>query len=223
MRRITHLTERMEAAEKTGRLLVLNVDDRHFQRAVEVKEYIDYEKVFGNNNPAVLEIGCGKGQFCTELAKRYPDINIIAVEKSSNVIIDAAEKAIESDIKNLILVRCDAEYITKYIKPKSVERLYLNFSCPFPKKSYEAHRLTHRKFLAMYKEILAQGAEIWQKTDNRKFFEFSLRELTQSGFAIKDISLDLKEDDTEDNIETEYEKKFKEQGAVIYMLKAYLL
>lgn len=223
MRRKTHLTERVEQCVKSGKLLVLNVEDRHFQRAVEEKEYIDYRAVFGNDNPVVLEIGCGKGQFCSELAKRDPDTNIIAVEKSSNVIVDAAYKAIDNDLKNLILVRSDAEYLEKYIPEHSISRIYLNFSCPFPKKSYEAHRLTHEKFLNIYKKLMAPGAEIHQKTDNRKFFEFSIEQFTKCGFALKNVSLDLAEDDFEDNIETEYEHKFREQGLKIYRLEAYLL
>lgn len=222
MRRKARLDERLQACVESGRLLVLNVDDRHFQRAVEEKEYIDFESVFGNRNPVVLEIGAGKGQFCCELAKRDPDTNIIAVEKSSNVIVDAAEKAIEMGLKNLILVRCDAEYLEKYIPEHSIGRLYLNFSCPFPKKSYAAHRLTHRKFLAIYKKLLANGAEIHQKTDNRQFFEFSLEEFSQSGYLLKNISLDLHASDFEGNIETEYEKRFSEQGLPIYRLEAYL-
>ena len=223
MRRKANLDGRIADAEKTGRLLILNVEDRHFERAVLKKEYLDFEKIFGNKNPVVLEIGCGKGQFCTELAKREPGLNIIAVEKSSNVIIDAAEKAIATGLKNLITIRCDAEYLARYIPEGSISRIYLNFSCPFPKKSYEEHRLTHRRFLETYKKLLAPGADICQKTDNRKFFEFSVQEFTQSGFALKNVSLDLHADDCKDNIETEYERKFVAEGLRIYRLEAYLL
>ncbi len=220
MRRKARLTERIAAAQETGKLLVLNVEDRHFERANEDKEYLDFKKIFGNNNPTVLEIGCGKGQFCCELAKQDPGINVLAVEKSSNVIIDAAERAIAENIPNLILIRTDAEYLPKYIPERSISRIYLNFSCPFPKKSYEGHRLTHRRFLEAYKTLMAEGAEIHQKTDNMEFFEFSVRELTQSGFAIKSISLNY---EGGEDIETEYEHKFREQGARIYRLEAYVL
>ena len=222
MRRKARLNERLAACVESGKLLILNVEDRHFQRAVEEKEYIDFGAVFGNDNPVVLEIGAGKGQFCCELAMREPDINIIAVEKSSNVIVDAAEKAIELNLPNLILVRCDAEYLEKYIPAGTITRIYLNFSCPFPKKSYAPHRLTHHKFLEIYKKLLAPGAEIHQKTDNRQFFEFSLEEFSQSGFMLKNISLDLHASDFEGNIETEYEKRFSEQGMPIYRLEAYM-
>lgn len=222
MRRKARLDERLAACEASGKLLILNVDDRHFQRAVVEKEYLDFEGLFGNKNPVVLEIGAGKGQFCCELANREPNINIVAVEKSSNVIVDAAEKAISLGLPNLVLLRCDAEYLEKYIPEKSVARIYLNFSCPFPKKSYAPHRLTHRKFLEIYKKILADGGEIHQKTDNREFFEFSLEELSQSGFALKNVSLDLHNSGFEGNIVTEYEQKFTEMGMPIYRLEAYI-
>lgn len=221
-RRKARLDERLLACAETGRLLILNVDDRHFQRAVETKEFLDFRKIFGNENPVVLEIGCGKGQFCAELATREPNINIIAVEKSSNIIVDAAEKAINMGLKNLLLVRCDAEYLGRYIPEHSLERIYLNFSCPFPKKSYAAHRLTHRKFLEIYKKLLATGAEIHQKTDSRQLFEFSIEEFSESGYTIKNVSLDLHNSDFEGNIVTEYEKRFSEMGMPIYRLEAYL-
>lgn len=222
MRRKARLDERLAECEASGRLLILNVDDRHFQRAVEEKEYLDYKKIFGNSNPVSLEIGAGKGQFCCELAQREPEGNILAVEKSSNVIVDAAEKAIALGLKNVELCRCDAEYLEKYIPPRSISRIYLNFSCPFPKKSYAAHRLTHLKFLEIYKKLLAPGAEIHQKTDNREFFEFSLEEFSESGYTLKNISLDLHKSGFEGNIMTEYEKRFSDQGLPIYRLEAYL-
>lgn len=222
MRRKARLDERLEECRGTGRLLILNVEDRHFQRAVEEKEYLDFPALFGNGNPVVLEIGAGKGQFCCELAQREPNVNILAVEKASNVIVDAAEKIISLGIKNAVALRCDAEYLEKYIPEHSVSRIYLNFSCPFPKKSYAAHRLTQRKFLEIYKKLLAPGAEIHQKTDNREFFEFSLEEFSQSGFTLKNISLDLHKSGFEGNIETEYERRFSEQGLPIYRLEAFL-
>lgn len=222
MRRKARFEERLAACAESGKLLILNCEDRHFQRAVEEKEYLDFEKLFGNRNPVVLEIGAGKGQFCCELAKREPNINILAVERSSNVIIDAAEKVIEMGLPNVILIRCDAEYLVKYIPEGSIGRIYLNFSCPFPKKSYAAHRLTHRKFLEIYKKLLAPSAEIHQKTDNREFFEFSIEEFSESGFTLKNVSLDLHSSGFEGNIVTEYEKRFSDLGQPIYRLEAYL-
>ncbi|MGN1133727.1 MAG: tRNA (guanosine(46)-N7)-methyltransferase TrmB, partial [Oscillospiraceae bacterium] len=168
-----------------------------------------------------MEIGCGKGRFAREIAKRYPDINFIAVEKSSNVIVEAAEKALEEDIPNLYFLRGGAEYLECYIPEHSISRIYLNFSCPFQKKSYAAHRLTHRKFLAIYDRLLVEHGEIHQKTDNQQLFEFSIEEFSQSGYKLKNVTFDLHNSDFEGNIQTEYETRFSEQGMPIYRLEAY--
>ena len=119
-------------------------------------------------------------------------------------------------------MHCGAEILTKYIKPGTIERLYLNFSCPFPKKAYENRRLTYITFLEIYKEILSPGAEIHQKTDNMHFFEFSIEQFTNSGYKLKNISLDLHNSNFEGNIITEYENRFSSQGFPIYRLEAYL-
>lgn len=218
MRRKKNLEQRLEnCAEK---IIFMDREDRNYQ-IKDTKNLVDFNNLFGNQNPIHLEIGCGKGQFAREIAKRYPDINFVAVEKSSNVIVDAAEKAIEDDIPNLHFMRGGAEYLESYIPAHSVDRIYLNFSCPFPKKSYASHRLTHRNFLAIYENLLIPHGEIHQKTDNRNFFEFSLEEFSDYGFTLKNISLDLHKSDFEGNIITEYEKRFSEQGFPIYRLEAY--
>ena len=188
----------------------------------EKKEYIDTKELFGNDNPVVLEIGCGKGGFACELAKRNPDINILALEKCSNVIVIAGEAAINQNISNLKFLHCGAEYLEKYIMPQSIERIYLNFSCPYPKRAYENHRLTNPRFLKSYKVLLKEGAEIHQKTDNMHFFEYSIEQLTGFGFSLKNVSLDLHNSGFEGNIETEYEHRFASQGMPIYRLEAYL-
>ena len=169
-----------------------------------------------------MEIGCGKGQFIFELAQKNPDINYIAVEVNRNVICSACEKAQEAGISNVIFMHCGAEILTKYIKPNIIERIYLNFSCPFPKKAYENRRLTYYKFLEIYKELLATGAEIHQKTDNMHFFEFSIEQYTNNGYKLKNVSLDLHNSSFEGNIVTEYEYRFSSMGMPIYRLEAYL-
>lgn len=222
MRRKANLEQRLAACVETGKLLILNCEDRNFQTSVVEKEYIDLKKLFGNDNPVVLEIGAGKGQFACELARLNPDKNILAVERTSNVIVEAAEKAIAMGLPNLYLLRCDAEYLTKFIPDGAIERIYLNFSCPFPKKSYAPHRLTHHKFLKIYESLLVPDGEIHQKTDNRQFFEFSINELSGYGFTLKNVSLDLHASDFEGNIMTEYEKRFSDMGKPIYRLEAFL-
>ncbi|MCD7727469.1 MAG: tRNA (guanosine(46)-N7)-methyltransferase TrmB [Ruminococcus sp.] len=220
MRRKKHLEERLCACEDI--IISMYGEDKNFITGVEKKEYIDLEKLFGNNNPLYLEIGCGKGKFAAELARKNPDKNILAVEKESNVIVCAAELAQEQNLKNLKFLLGPAELLPKFLKNDSVDRIYLNFSCPFPKKRYASHRLTHQSFLNIYKGIMKQGAEIHQKTDNPRFFEFSIEQLSQSGFALKNVTFDLYSTDFEDNIPTEYEERFISQGLNIYRLEAYL-
>lgn len=218
MRRKKHLEERL--AECGDMIIYMDREDRNYQ-VKDTEHIIDCKALFGNSNPVELEIGCGKGQFICELAQLHPELNFLAVEKASNVIVDAAEKAISLGIKNVRFMRGGAEYLDCYIPEKSVERLYLNFSCPFPKKSYASHRLTHRRFLTIYEKLLKPHAEICQKTDNRNFFEFSLEEFSDCGWTLRNISLNLHASDFEGNIVTEYEKRFSEQGFPIYRLEAF--
>lgn len=220
MRKKKYLNERLEAVSDL--LFIINVEDRNFQTSVLDKEYIDLEKWFGNKNPIYLEVGCGKGKFSTEFAMQNPDINVIAVEKTANVIVKACEIAKENNINNLRFICGSAEYLEKFIPQNSIGRIFLNFSCPFPKNAYAVHRLTHNRFLKIYKNLMTASAEIHQKTDNMKLFEFSLAEFSQNGFAFKNISLDLHNSDFEGNIMTEYEAKFVALGQPIYRLEAYL-
>ncbi len=219
MRKKKNLEERLE---NVGDILYMaDFKDRNFNTAIEEKEYIDLKKWFGNDNPLYLEIGCGKGKFSVEFALRNPDINIIAVEKSANVITVGCEAAREQGIENLKFVKCSAEYLEKFLQPKSVQKIFLNFSCPFPKKAYATHRLTHKRFLEIYKRLLKNSGVIEQKTDNMHFFEFSIEHLSEAGFTLRNISLDLHNSDFEGNIETEYEHKFASLGQPIYRLEAY--
>ncbi|MBQ8015258.1 MAG: tRNA (guanosine(46)-N7)-methyltransferase TrmB [Clostridia bacterium] len=218
MRKKKHLEERLS---NCNNIITLCSDDRNFLTAIEKKEYIDTETLFGNKNPVVLEIGCGKGGFACELAKRDPDINVLALEKCANVIVIASETAMKENLDNLKFLHGGAEYLEKFIKPESIDRIYLNFSCPYPKKRYENHRLTNPRFLKSYGVILKNGAEIHQKTDNMHFFEYSIEQLTGYGFSLKNISLDLHNSEFEGNIETEYEHRFASQGMPIYRLEAY--
>lgn len=219
MRKKKHLEERLA---QCNNIITLRSDDCNFNTAIEKKEYIDMEELFGNSNPVVLEIGCGKGRFACELAKRDPDINVLALEKCANVVVMASEAATNDNIENLRFLHVGAEYLEKYIKPESIDRIYLNFSCPYPKNRYANHRLTNPRFLKSYEVILKKGAEIHQKTDNMHFFEYSIEQLSGYGFSLKNISLDLHNSDFEGNIETEYEHRFASMGMPIYRLEAYL-
>ena len=219
MRKKKHLEERLE---RCNNIIDLISDDVNFVTAIEKKEFIDIQALFGNGNPVVLEIGCGKGKFARELAKREPDINVLALEKAANVLVIAAEKAMEENLENLKFLHGGAEYLEKFLRPESIERIYLNFSCPYPKNRYATHRLTNPRFLKSYDVILKKGAEIHQKTDNMHFFEYSIEQLSGYGFSLKNISLDLHNSDFDGNIETEYEHRFASLGMPIYRLEAYM-
>lgn len=220
MRKKKYLDKRLEAVSDI--LYISDFEDRNFNTAIEKKDYIDLENWFGNDKPIHLEIGCGKGRFACEYAKSHPEINLIAVEKSGNVITVGCEMAKAEGIENLRFIKCGAEYLEKFLKEKSVEKIFLNFSCPFPKSGYATHRLTHPRFLEIYKRLMVEGGEIHQKTDNMHFFEFSLECFSKSGFALKNVSLDLHKSNFEGNIMTEYEEKFSSMGFPIYRLEAYV-
>ncbi len=218
MRKKKHLTERLDAVAEL--LLPIGEHNPDIRFAAEEPCYYDIERIFGNTSPLQLEIGCGKGQFITEIAKRNPDINYIAIEVCDDVAVIAAEKIKAAGLHNVRLMITGAEFLRKYIKDSSVERIYLNFSCPFPKTRYAKHRLTSIPFLDIYKAILKDGAEIHQKTDNMHFFEFSVENYTEAGYRLKNVSLDLHKSDFEGNIITEYEKRFLDLGQPIYRLEA---
>ncbi|MCQ2462728.1 MAG: tRNA (guanosine(46)-N7)-methyltransferase TrmB [Clostridia bacterium] len=218
MKRIKNLRERFAACGDM--MIYLREEDRDFRSTP--KNLFDFEKLFGNSNPVHMEVGCGKGGFVCEAAKRQPDVNFLAVERNISVITEACEKAIGQGLTNVRFVKATAEYLPRYIPEKSIERIYLNFSCPFPKPSYAKHRLTHEYFLNIYAPLMKTGAEIHQKTDNMHFFEFSIEQFTKCGFMLKNVSLDLHNSGFEGNIETEYEKRFVSLGQPIYRLEAYI-
>lgn len=218
MRKKKHLDERLEACAAVN--LGWLQDYASEQRGVNPPEIITAERVFGNSNPIHLEIGCGKGQFAEEIARRNPDINFVAIEQNVNVLVTAMERTNASGLKNLKYIMGMAEYLEKVFGPKSVERIYLNFSCPFPKNTYAKHRLTHERFLAIYRKILSENGYIIQKTDNSPFFEFSLNSYSDNGFRLRNISFDLHNSKIEGNIITEYEEKFSSQGFPIFYTEA---
>ena len=185
----------------------------------EIKKF-NLKEIFGNDNPVYLEIGCGKGGFAVQFAQQNPNINILALEVISNVIIVGMEKAEELKIPNLKFINCRAEHLTTYFDDAVFDRIFLNFSCPYPKNTYANRRLTAPAFLEVYKKVLKKGCEIHQKTDNQKLFEFSIENLSRAGFMLKNVSLDLHKSSFEGNIVTEYEQKFVSQGLPIYRLEA---
>lgn len=177
-----------------------------------------YHQLFHNDHPIYIEIGMGKGDFIIENAKRNPNINFIGIEKFDSVIVRAVQKLENQIIPNLKLVKIDALKINE-IFHKEISLIYLNFSDPWPKLRHEKRRLSSKIFLEKYEDIFENGNNIIMKTDNRPLFEFSIKSFTDYGYKIKDISLNLYEDDLKDNIPTEYETRFRELGCIIYKIE----
>ena len=178
-----------------------------------------WNKVFKNNNPIEIEIGCGKGNFIIENALTYPDKNFIGIEMYDTVLMYAVNK-IDKDIPNLRFIRMDARLIED-VFDKEIDLIYLNFSDPWPKTRNAKRRLTHERFLERYENIFKKEKKIYMKTDNVNLFEFSIESLSCFGYKLKNVSLDLVNSNFEGNIMTEYEKKFTEKGIKINRLEAY--
>ncbi len=218
MHRKSHLDERLSACGKI--LTTADLTDKNMLRAAGEKQYLDCVEIFGNDNPVYLEIGCGKGKFVAETAKLNPDINFVACEKISNVIIDACERVIAEGITNVYFLNCAAEVLAKYFKPRSVEKIYLNFSNPLSKEGYKKQRLTHPRFLDIYREILKEGGLIVQKTDDGDFYRFSLESFKEAGYTVIETCEDLASNPVAGDVETEHERLFKSRGKPIYRIVA---
>ncbi len=178
---------------------------------------------FPNDNPIHIEIGMGKGQFIYEMAKNNPFINYIGIEKYSSVLIRAIQKMEAEPLANLMFIRMDAEDIVDVFCEKEVDRIYLNFSDPWPKDRHAKRRLESRQFLERYKKILKEDGVIEFKTDNNELFEFALEEVKEANWQLLACTRDLHADAelSEGNVMTEYEAKFSAQGNPInkYIIK----
>lgn len=179
-----------------------------------------WNKVFNNNNPIYIEIGCGKGDFIIENAKRYPNINFIGIEMYDTVLMYAINKLKDEKLNNLKFIRMDARLIED-VFDKEIDLIFLNFSDPWQKNRCAKRRLTHERFLKRYDNIFKNNKTIFFKTDNTSLFEFSIESLSVYGYTLKNVSLDLHNSNYEENIMTEYERKFSEKGNKINRLEAY--
>ena len=218
MRRKKNLSSRLEDCRD---YVIMSVTGEHFHLEEDKRyNYIDTNALFNNYNPIEMEIGCGKGGFLIEKAIKNPNINFIGVEVSENVIVSAGELAKEKGLKNVKFLNMGAELLNYFIKDGEISNLYLNFSCPYPKKQYENHRLTYKYYLEIYKKLLKKDAKIYLKTDNDGFFEYSKNSLTENGFKLLYVTDDLYSEDISDNIQTEYERKFVLNNFKIHKLIA---
>lgn len=172
------------------------------------------EEIFGNDNPIHIEIGMGKGKFIMALAELNPNINYIGIEKYSSVLLRGIQKMEENPLENVKFIRMDAEDICDVFDKGEVDRIYLNFSDPWPKDRHAKRRLPSRQFLARYDIILNKFGRIEFKTDNRGLFDFAVDEAPEAGWKIDKCTYDLHHDDSmmEGNVMTEYEEKFSSQG-----------
>lgn len=169
---------------------------------------------FEKQSPLYVEIGMGKGRFLMDNARVYPDINYIGIEKYSSVLIRAIQKLDEEPLNNVALVRLDAETITEVFAPGEIDKIYLNFSDPWPKDRHAKRRLPSREFLARYDAILKKDGKVEFKTDNRGLFDFAVEEVAAAGWKIDALTYDLHNDAVMSvgNIMTEYEEKFSSMG-----------
>ncbi|MBS6396417.1 MAG: tRNA (guanosine(46)-N7)-methyltransferase TrmB [Clostridiales bacterium] len=183
-----------------------------------------WHEIFGNDHPIHIEVGMGKGKFMMALAKANPGINYVGIEKYSSVLIRALEKMEQEEqpLENLCFIRMDAENITKVFAKDEVERIYLNFSDPWPKDRHAKRRLTSREFFARYDQILRPDGRVEFKTDNRLLFDFSVESVKEAGWNLDIVTYDLHHDTelVKGNVMTEYEERFSAMGNPIHKLAA---
>lgn len=175
-----------------------------------------WDTVFEQNQPLHIEIGTGKGRFITGMAKANPHINYIGIELAESVIVTALDRIIEDELPNIKLMNVNANDLEEFFAKGEVDRVYLNFSDPWPKTRHAKRRLTYKSFLQIYENILVDQGEIHFKTDNQGLFEYSLTSFSEYGMLLTYVSLDLHKSDYEGNIMTEYEEKFSNKGSKIY-------
>ncbi len=184
------------------------------------------EEIFGNDRPIWLEVGMGMGAFIRELSIQRPDVDLIGFELNTTVLYKALRRyeAMEGGHgDNLRFIRSDARFLSDYFAEDEIDRIYLNFSDPWPKDKNANKRLTSPVFLDIYKAILKDGGHIEFKTDNRGLFDYSLETIPKAGFELSDVCFDLHKDPllSKGNIMTEYEAKFSQKGNPIYRLTAH--
>lgn len=191
-----------------------------------------WQEVFDNEKPLHVELGMGKGQFIAQLSMRCPDNNYIGIDLYDELIRKAYEKAVtlrsefgqcEEPFSNLRHVRCNVQNIEQVFAPAEIDRIYLNFSDPWPKKRHAHRRLTHYNFVSKYLKLLKPGGQIRLRTDSKELFEFSLNTFADMDLKVKNITLDLHRNGTpDDHIFTEYEQKFVQKHMPIYQCEVHV-
>ena len=224
-------TEYERKDEETGYVRLRNIPGS--RETIAESNYVVHEEetragswheIFENNHPIHIEIGMGKGKFIMALAKAHPEINYVGIEKYSSVLIRALEKMEQEEqpLPNLCFIRMDAENIPKVFAKGEVDRIYLNFSDPWPKDRHAKRRLTSREFFARYDQILAKDGRVEFKTDNRPLFDFSVESVREAGWTLQTVTYDLHHDPelVRGNVMTEYEERFSAIGNPIHKMVA---
>lgn len=173
------------------------------------------ESLMPNAKELRIELGCGKGRFTVETARREPDVLFIAIEKVPDAMVVAMERAAALELKNVFFVVGDAALLPDYFERDEADLLYINFCDPWPPKRQAKRRLTHRGFLTAYRKVLKMGGQVHFKTDNASLFEFSLLEFPAAGYELSEVTRNLHADGAR-GVMTDYESKFYEQGIAIH-------
>ncbi|MBL4932082.1 tRNA (guanosine(46)-N7)-methyltransferase TrmB [Clostridium paridis] len=190
---------------------------------VNPKEYKGkWSEVFGNNNPIYLELGCGRGQFAAINCKNNPNMNYIAIDLKDEVLVNALRRVNEEEVENIRLIPLNITFIEEIFDKDEISKIYINFCNPWPKDRHKKRRLTHSRFLEIYKGFLKNGGQIWFKTDDKELFDESQEYFKESGFDIEFLTYDLHKSDFKENIMTEYETKWTGMGMKIMFLTARL-
>ena len=175
----------------------------------------NWQKIFGNENPLHVELGTGKGDFICTMAEKNPQINFVGIEMEVEVVLKAARKIDEKNLSNVKIIVFNVNQIEEIFAENEIDRLYINFCDPWPKKRHAKRRLTYITFLQKYQKILKPAGEIHFKTDNRALFDFSLEQFELANFKVREISYDLHANEPPENVRTEYENRFSAAGVPI--------
>ncbi|HET7656661.1 MAG TPA: tRNA (guanosine(46)-N7)-methyltransferase TrmB [Bacillales bacterium] len=208
--RVRHKPWAKEKLQQHSNLVISDVEDYKGK----------WEDAFGREAPLYVEIGTGKGQFITGMARMHPSVSFIGIEMLESVIVTALDKVLEAEIENVRLLNQDARDLQSFFAENEVDRIYLNFSDPWPKNRHEKRRLTYKDFLSLYEKVLKPGGEVHLKTDNQGLFDYSLESFNDYGLEVKNVTRDLHNSNFVGNVMTEYEQKFSERGQPIYRCEA---
>ena len=187
---------------------LLNFDD------IVIHAENDWRKIFSDKK-IFVELGTGKGDFISQLAERETEVNFIGLEMEATVVYAAARKIREKNLNNVRLIVFDINNIEELFNANEIDRLYINFCDPWPKKRHAKRRLTNIRFLEKYRKILKPEGEIQFKTDNRDLFDYSLEQFELASAKVSELTYDLHSNESADNIQTEYERKFSALGVPI--------